>query len=123
MKTNYLFPYKWKVLSGIIFAISFICLVIVFFFDKGAFEFRANVFAIIGQKDLADNIFFSVIEDSITDEILMLLVIPSAIIFAFSKEKYEDEMVQSIRLHSLVWATIVNYGILLFCYTFIYGMA
>lgn len=97
MKTNYLFPHKWKTVSGILFLLSFIGLAMLFIFDKGTFEFRASVFAIIGQKDLADNIFFSVIEDSITDEILMLIAIPSGIIYAFSKEKQEDEMVASIR--------------------------
>ena len=122
MKTNFLFPYKWKVVSGILFTLSFACLCLLFFFDKADFEFRANVFAIIGQKDMGNNIFFSVIEDSITDEILMLFLIPSGIIFAFSKEKQEDEMVASIRLHSLAWATIANYGILLFCYMFIFGL-
>lgn len=121
MKTNYLFPYKWKILSGILFALSFICLSLVFFFDKGLFEIRSMVFAIIGEQNLGDYIFFSTIEDTITDEILMLIVIPTGIIFAFSKEKQEDEMVASIRLHSLVWATIINYGIILFCYIFIYG--
>jgi hypothetical protein len=121
MKTNYLFPYKWKTISGILFVLSFICLAVIFIFDRADFEFRTNVFAIIGQKDLADNIFFSVMEDSITDELLMLIVIPAGIIYAFSKEKHEDEMVASIRLHSLAWATISNYGIILFCYMFIYG--
>ncbi|AWH84513.1 hypothetical protein HYN59_04995 [Flavobacterium album] len=121
MKTNYLFPYKWKAASGIVFTLSFACLCLVFFFDKADFEIRANVFAIIGQQDLSDNIFFSVIEDSITDELLMLLLIPFGIIFAFSKEKQEDEMVSAIRLNSLAWATIANYSILLFCYLFIYG--
>lgn len=121
MKTNYLFPHKWRTISGILFLLSFIGLAMLFIFDRGTFEFRASVFAIIGQKDLADNIFFSVIEDSITDEILMLIAIPSGIIYAFSKEKQEDEMVASIRLHSLAWSTIINYGIILFCYMFIYG--
>jgi len=50
-----------------------------------------------------------------------LFVLVSGIVFAFSKEKHEDEMVQSIRLNSLAWATIANYSILLLCYLFVYG--
>ncbi|MCO6147710.1 hypothetical protein [Flavobacterium sp. NRK1] len=123
MKTNYLFPHKWKTVSGILFLLSFIGLVVVFSFDQGYFEIRSFVFAIIGQEKSLDYMFFKVIEESITDELLMLIAIPSGITYAFSKEKHEDEMVASIRLHSLVWSTIINYGIILFCYMFIYGMA
>jgi hypothetical protein len=122
MKTNYLFPNKWKTVSGILFLLSFVGLAMLFILDKSTFEFRTNVFAIIGQKELlGDNIFFSVIEDSVTDELLMLILIPSGIIYAFSKEKQEDEMVASIRLHSLVWATILNYVFILLCYMFVFG--
>ncbi|MHA3788424.1 hypothetical protein ACX0HA_09465 [Flavobacterium hauense] len=122
MKTNYLFPHKWKAISGILFFLSFIGLAMLFILDKSTFEFKANVFAFIGQKDiLGDYVFLSVIEESITDELLMLFLIPSGIIYAFSKEKQEDEMVASIRLHSLAWSTILNYSIILFCYMFIYG--
>ncbi|MEE1897373.1 hypothetical protein GN157_16535 [Flavobacterium rakeshii] len=122
MKTNYLFPHKLKRISGIIFLLTFIFLVIIFFFDRGTFEFRSKTFAFIGAKELSEKFFFSIIEDSITDEILMLFVIPAGIIYAFSKERYEDEMVASVRLHSLAWSTIINYSIILICYTFIYGM-
>ena len=31
-------------------------------------------------------------------------------------------MVSSIRLHSLAWATILNYAIIFFSYMFIYGL-
>ena len=123
MKTNYLFPHKWKTISGILFLLSLIGITVVFSYDQGYLEIRSVVFAIIGEEQFGKYLFFSVIEDSITDELLMLIVIPSGIIYAFSKEKHEDEMVASIRLHSLVWSTIVNYGIVLFCYMFIYGMA
>lgn len=122
MKTNYLFPHKWKTVSGILFFLSFVGLAMLFILDKSTFEFKAKVFAFIGQKDLlGDYVFLSVIEQSITDELLMLILIPSGIMYAFAKERHEDEMVASIRLHSLAWATIVNYGIILFSYMFIYG--
>jgi hypothetical protein len=53
----------------------------------------------------------------------MCLTIIAGIIFAFSKEKHEDEMVAAIRLHSLAWATIVNYAILLLSYLLIFDIA
>ena len=62
-------------------------------------------------------------ENNFIDEILTTLFIVCGLIFAFSKEKIEDEMVSKIRLESLVWATYVNYGVLLFCVIFIYGLS
>lgn len=40
------------------------------------------------------------------------ILILSLLIFAFSREKNEDEYIQKIRLDSLVWATYINYGLL-----------
>jgi hypothetical protein len=123
MRTNFLFPYRFKKASGVLFAISFILLTLFYIFDEfGSFEIKAKVFSIAGGSGLLGNggDFFW-LETSITDELLMLMVIPFGIIFAFSKEKYEDEMVNAIRLNSLAWATITNYTIILLGYLFIYG--
>jgi len=124
MKTSYLFPHRLKKVSGLLFVLSFITFVSFYVFDKfGHFEYKVKVFAIIGNDGfLGDNNFFCWVENSILDEILATIVIISGIIFAFTKEKHEDEMVQSIRMHSLAWATIANYGILLLCYLFVYGL-
>jgi len=124
MKTSYLFPHRLKTVSGILFVLSFITFVSFYAFDQfGNFEYKAKVFAIIGNDGfLGDNDIFGWIENSIVDEVLATIVIVTGIVFAFAKEKHEDEMVQSIRLHSLAWATIANYGILLLCYLFVYGL-
>lgn len=125
MKTNYLFPHRVKMASGILFLLSFVTLTIFYCFDQFAhFEIKTKVFAIVGEYGLlGDDAWFGWIEDSITDEILVVLTIVSGILFAFSKEKHEDEMVASIRLHSLAWATIINYVLILLSYIFIYGMS
>ncbi|MCB0375018.1 MAG: hypothetical protein KDD04_03770, partial [Sinomicrobium sp.] len=39
------------------------------------------------------------------------------------KEKDEDEFIGRIRLESLVWATYVNYGVLLLSFLFVYGLS
>ncbi|AXG73750.1 hypothetical protein DVK85_05675 [Flavobacterium arcticum] len=124
MKTNFLFPYRLKTLSGILFSISFILLALFYSVSEFSnFEIKAKVFALFGDTGLfGENESFFWIENSITDELLILLVIPFGIIFAFSKEKHEDEMVSAIRLNSLAWATIINYVIILLGYLFVYGM-
>jgi hypothetical protein len=52
-----------------------------------------------------------------------VLIILSGLVVAFSKEKLEDELISSIRLKSLVWATYVNYGVLLLAFIFVYDLS
>lgn len=123
MKTNFLFPYRFKKVSGVIFVISFTLLACFYIFSEfGTFELKAKVFSIAGGSGLlGEGGDFFWLETSVTDELLMLLVISSGIVFAFSEEKHEDELLSAIRLNSLAWATIINYMIILFGYLFIYG--
>ncbi|TXB61797.1 hypothetical protein [Phaeodactylibacter luteus] len=65
--------------------------------------------------------FFTWVENNVYDELVSLLLIISAGMVAFSVARQEDEFVQRIRLESLVWATYVNYGILLLAIVLVYG--
>ena len=85
-------------------------------------EIKSKVFAIAETAFMGDNVYFGIIDTNILDELLMATVIISGLVFAFSKEKIEDEMTSKIRLESLAWATYANYLIFLFCVLFIYGM-
>lgn len=125
MKTSYLFPYRFKKVSGFLFWISLLLICGYVMFDNyGNFEIKTKVFAIVGDTGLlGGNAWFSWVENSIVDEILFILLIISGLVYAFSKEKTEDEMVSKIRLDSLVWATYFNYIIILLCYMFLYGFA
>jgi hypothetical protein len=128
MKTSYLFPHRLKAISGVVFVVSFLFLVLLCTLGEDALQLEARVPAIVTDFDVATNNFvfgdikyFTWVTNPVADEICMLFILVSGIIFAFAKEKHEDEMVQAIRLNSLAWATIANYGILLFFYLFIYG--
>lgn len=123
MKTNYLFPHRYKWVSGALFAIAFVLLTFLFVYTdyEETQLLKIKVFA-IADGFLSDNVYFKPVENPVLDELLMLIVIVAGLVFAFSREKQEDEMVAAIRLNSLAWATIANYLILLFCYLFIYGI-
>jgi len=124
MKTSYLFPYRFKKISGVVFWITLLLFIIGYFNSIIFFEneyFKTKVFALAETGILEKNVFFGIIENSILDEILFIILILTGLIYAFSKEKTEDEMVSKIRLDSLVWATYFNYLFILFCYVFIYG--
>jgi small-conductance mechanosensitive channel len=80
-----------------------------------------QVFAIYSDELFSDTIRFGFLGNNITDEISGIIFIIGAIFAAFSKEKHEDEFIAKTRLESLVWATYVNYIILIFCFLFFYN--
>jgi len=126
MKTSYLFPYRFKKISGIVFW-TILIITIYGFLDYNAIIendfFYFKVFAVADTSFLTEKVIFGVTKNYILDEILFFLLIVSGLIYAFSKEKIEDEMVSKIRLESLVWATYFNYISILLCYMFLYGFA
>jgi hypothetical protein len=124
MKTSYLFPHRFKTVSGVVF---FIVLLFMLYslFDNSLFNsviINQNVFAFSDSEFLGKTTHFGWIEDNIFDEIIALIFIASGLIFAFSKEKIEDEMTAKIRLDSLAWATYANYIVFALCILFIYGL-
>ncbi|WP_035676684.1 hypothetical protein [Flavobacterium limnosediminis] len=123
MKTNHLFPNSFKKISGVLFVLSLLGLLFIFFLNEDeTVQLQVTMFALFSDESLKGTNYFVWTKNNILDEIVMTVFIVSGLLFAFSKEKIEDEMVSKIRLESLVWATYVNYGVLLFCILFIYGL-
>lgn len=122
MKTNYLFPNSFKKSSGILFLISLLGIILVPIINKddNLIQLQANVFALFYEEGLKTKTL-GWTNDDIFPELLGIMTIVSGLIFAFSKEKIEDEMISKIRTESLVWATYLSYAVLLFCIIFIYG--
>lgn len=134
MKEKFLFPHRFRNISGLIFLLSLLLLTV--FVINGDLFSKINpevpVFAIAGNGQpvygeysetiILQTHWFELIYNEILDEILFILLIISGIVYAFSKEKIEDEMIRQIRLESLAWATYFNYFILLACYLLFYGL-
>ncbi len=124
MKTRFLFPNAFKKPSLIVFIFTIICMIIISNFnDSLNLQLTVKTFAFISDQPFKEIIYFRWFEDDILPELLGIILILSGLIFAFSKEKTEDEMISKIRIESLVWATYINYAVLLFCILFIYGLA
>ena len=66
---------------------------------------------------------YGIIKNNILNEIIGVLIIISAFMVAFSKEKTEDEYISKIRLDSLVWSIYFNYAVLLFAFLLIYELS
>ncbi len=114
MKTNYLFPNWVKKPALIVLLISILFGLYVLYInnDPKIFQFARG----------HSNGIFSSDHINLSNTIAGVLVIISAMLFAFSREKEEDEFLSKIRLESLVWATYVNYGLLLISFLVIYDL-
>jgi len=123
MRTTYLFPYRFKTLSLMIFIISFLTLVTTLMVDWTPSTLDLPVFAIISKEILQDPVYFKWIETNIWYDVLTIIVIVFGIIFAFSKEKVEDEYISNLRLRALVKAVYCNYAILVLAILFIYNLS
>jgi membrane protease YdiL (CAAX protease family) len=123
MKTDFLLPHKWKKAGWIIFIPAFVFGLIITITDYEPAMLDVPVLAFITDGVLGDWNFFNIYQNNIVDEILAILLILSAMVVVFSREKEEDELISRIRLESLAWAMYVNFGILLLAFVFVYDMA
>ncbi len=116
MKTNFLFPYRFKKIGWILFIPSVVLglLYLIFDFTPDFLHVKA---LFLGESGL-----FYGSNDNLIDEIAGVFIIVSSLMIAFSKEKTEDEFLSRIRLESLVWATYVNYIVLILGILLVYGM-
>ena len=123
MKNHFLFPNSFKKIGWILFVPSLLIQVITIIFKIDLDEYlNIKVFALY-QETLGEKPgFFSIIENSICDELLTIFLIIGGIFICFSKLKNEDEYISKIRYESLVWSTYLNYFFILFFTVFLYGM-
>ncbi|MCX6232855.1 MAG: hypothetical protein NTZ33_15090 [Bacteroidetes bacterium] len=121
MKTRFLFPNVFKTIGWILLVAGIILWIYGLFFNDQIPFLNIKVFAIIDSTIFQPVKILSFIDHNITVDLMGILIITGAIFIAFSKEKYEDEYIGRIRLESLLWATYINYAILVFCILFIYG--
>jgi hypothetical protein len=128
MKTNLLFPNKFKAIGWILLIPA-----TVFGYMATFHDFEFSFLNIKVPSLFPDGIFFNndlhgttpfrlwkIINDNFTSEAAGILFIAGAIFVAFSKEKNEDEYIAKIRLESLMWATYVTFAIQIFCLLFFY---
>ncbi len=122
MMTKFLFPHSCKRVGWwILIPAAILGILLVFELINFGLLDNTKAFAVYSDEFLGKTVFFDMVENNISDEIIGILFIIGALLVAFSKEKEEDEFIAKIRMESLVWATHINYGILIFCMLFFYG--
>lgn len=123
MNTNFLFPNSFKKIGWVLFILGLILGLYYLFFQSKPGVLDYKLFALVDQGFLKSASFFTVVKTNLLDVITGLLIIFGGVFIAFSKEKYEDEFISKIRLESLVWATYINYVILIFSILFVFGLS
>jgi hypothetical protein len=119
---NYLFPNRFKALSGWIFYLSLITGSYLWFTDQFDELLVVPVLDLFSTGDfLGPEGFWT--HNGILDELLTLIIIVSGIIHSFSREKTEDELISKLRLDSLIWSLYINYAIMILATLLIFGLA
>lgn len=124
MKTHFLFPNSFLRIGWFLFIPSFFFLLYIATIDDSVVYsfFDVKIYALYYNDFFGhESGFFKLIENNIGDEIFVIGTILGGIFIGFSKLKSEDEMISKIRYESLVWATYLNYGIIISLTIFIYG--
>ena len=119
--TFHLFPLKYKTTSGVLYVLSLIVLAALFIIDSYADGLGNKIISFFNahRNDVfKPNIFY----DLFFDEAFILINICSGLVYAFSKEKIENETTITIRYKSLIWSFIINYLLFLLLYITIYGV-
>ena len=124
MKTHFLFPNKFKKVGWMLFVPSVIASVYISVANLSIDKYWVvKVFAFSETGILGPNKYFTLIKNSIVDESLLFSLIIGGILIGFSKLKIEDEFTSKLRYESLVWATYLNYGLILFFTIFVFGFS
>ena len=117
---QFLLANKWKKLGWILFIPGFIGAIMMLFFTL-PFELNLNVYSIFNED--AENGFSMFIKNDFRDEIIAMLLSIGGILIAFSAEKEENELVQSIRLNAFKWAFLFGLIIIAVTTPFIFEFA
>ncbi len=115
MNSKILFPNKWKLPALFIFIPCFLMVVaqILLGLEVQWMELEVNLPVITDNPLFGSRRYFVWVERDIADLVLLSVTIISGVIYAFAKEKQEDEMITSIRKDSLIWAFYFNYAVLI----------
>lgn len=123
METRFLLPNRFKLIGWILLIPSSVLGLFVIFGDFSLSFLEFKVFTIFsdGLNPLGEGSnAFGCIEENLTATIVGILFLVGALMVTLAREKNEDEFISKKRLESLLWATILNYLILLFCFMFFY---
>ncbi len=122
MKNTLLLPNKFKKLGWTLLAASIVLWIIILFSKEGGVPWlELNFFTVVNKEPLGPQTFFGFSEVNLGFTLIGGLFISGGLIVAFSREKQEDEFINSLRLSAFQWAVLLNYLILFIAFILIFG--
>lgn len=123
MQHQFLLSNRFKIIGWAIFIPAIILGIINFTKGYDWLSINITVPTLIEEQLMDKTHYFTMVNTNITNTLIGLLFIIGGLLVSFSKEKNEDEFIQSLRFSSLSWAILANYLLLVFAFLFIYGIA
>ena len=123
MKSKYLFATKFKKVGGVFLIIGLVMGVLYLGGINEPPFFEMSVFSFVETGIMDEDIYFGVTQNNIFDELILLFLLIGLLLIGFSKQRVEDEYISKIRLDCLLWATYLNYIILILAIIFTFGFA
>jgi hypothetical protein len=118
-----LLPHKLKIIGWFLFLPSLITGIILIFGDfESPIDYKINFFAICYNETFGNTKYFGITRIDLIPNLTAVLFLLGGLMIVFSKEKIEDEYINSIRLNALQWAVFTNYLCLLLAVVFVYGI-
>jgi hypothetical protein len=117
-----LIPFKFKIIGWCLFVPSLITGIVLLFTNfETPIDWKIIFFAICYDGILSSIKYFGITEIQFIPNLTAVLFLIGGLMIVFSKEKIEDELINTIRLNALQWAVFTNYICLLFAVLFVYG--
>jgi hypothetical protein len=118
-----LLPHKLKIIGWFLFLPSLITGIILIIGDfESPIDYKINFFAICYNETFGNTKYFGITRIDLIPNLTAVLFLLGGLMIVFSKEKIEDEYINSIRLNALQWAVFTNYLCLLLAVVFVYGI-
>lgn len=127
MKTTALFPRGYRKIGLGLIVLAILLGAIDVLFSGLSFLENIKVLALYDSgipfdQVRSENTFFRIIEDDFRYEVISVLLLLGLLLFGFSKRKLEDELIQKIRLESLLWATYAHFFLFILFTLFTFGI-
>ena len=124
MKTTPLFPYSFRRPGWVLVTLGMLTAILPILFPTLGDLFDARIPALVAEGFMDDRRdWLVIIENNLQDESIAFLVILGGLLVCFSQEKQEDEFIARLRLDALLWATYINYGLLLVALFTVYELS
>jgi cytochrome bd-type quinol oxidase subunit 2 len=127
MKTKFLLPVKFKTIGWILLGIAILLSLWINVIGDIPFLAQAKILCVYYsgfpfEQNPADGHFFQYHQTNLQLDIIGILAIVGCLFVAFARLRTEDEYISKIRLESLVWATYVNFILLIIAIIAVYGI-